>query len=401
MARPIPGQNYTVENGDTLSRIAGRAYGDETRADFIGRANQVDGVSSGDVILIPRLGITRTSGSQEAGISLLIGGRPFPTESILVMQSLDTFVHGWSATLARLPGQDPEAEKLFRPYAYPDASVFLDGEELVRGALYTPAPGLGGRSEISLAGWSSTADLYDSVLEPPYEAEKVNLERRAQVLAEVHGVSVVSRLAEDGLFDRVTAGETDTKGQHLLNLARQRGVLLTSELDNLVLFKLPNTNGPVVGTIEEGQPGFSGFASKFDGRQRFSSYRITADAPDLQQESITVRDKGVPRPRFAARSAGELRRGELGQAADWIKNKSLADALTIPITGEGFFAPNGQRWAPGQFVNFISPTLFIPKAFKMLVRSVDFKQERAGDSTVLGLVPPSVYTGGQLVEPWG
>lgn len=111
-------------------------------------------------------------------------------------------------------------------------------------------------------------------------------------------------------------------------------------------------------------------------------------------------DKAVPVTRFMTFSGNDTTTGETQKAADWRKTKALADALTIPIQAEGFNAPNGEEWAPGQIVTLISPTLFMPKGFEMLIRSTEMVEAGGGKGTTLNLVPPGVYTGADIVEPW-
>lgn len=60
MSRPIQGEQYTVENGDTLRSIAAEAYGLGENWTLIRDANQFglktgafEGVNEGEIIFIP------------------------------------------------------------------------------------------------------------------------------------------------------------------------------------------------------------------------------------------------------------------------------------------------------------------------------------------------------------
>lgn len=400
MSKPTPGRTYVVRNGDTVTRIAAIAYGDAGRASEILRANQAVNIVPGVTLIIPADAQQQAVLPDSDGLAIVIGGREVPTESMRLFRSLDNLANGWTAVIARQPETDPELEELIRPYRFTDANAFINKQIAITGRLYNTSPGLAGRNQASLEGWSLAADMVDSTLKPPYEANKVTLEQRVKDVAATFNLSVTSDLEVDGQFDRVTATAGQKAGEHVLGLASQRGALINSDPDNtLRIFKV-RADGVPVGTIEEGSPGFSGFAATFDGRNRFNSYRFLSQTPGDSSAAAVSIDDAVPVTRFTTFSANDTTTGETQAAADWRKTKALADALTIPIQADGLTAPNGKIWTPGQFVTLVSPTLFMPSGFLMLVRSVEMQQASGGVGTTLNLVPPGVYTGGEIAEPW-
>jgi len=400
MSKPTPGTQYTVQNGDTIERIAATAYGDAGRSAEIIRANPSIIVSPGVVLILPPDEDLTAFTPSTDGLGLFIGGREIPTENMRIMRSLDSIANGWTATIAWQLGDDPALDALIRPYRYADASVFINSTLAIAGRVYGTAPGLGGRSELNLEGWSFAADLIDSTLKAPYESNNVTLSQRVKEVAAPFNLKVESDLETDGKFDRVTATSAQRAGDHLLELSSQRGALINSDPDGaLRIFKVTG-EGESVGTIEEGTPGFSGFEAGFDGRARFNAYIFLSQTPGDPSTNATAVDKAVPVTRFMTFSGNDTTTGEAQQAADWRKTKALADALTIPIQAEGFKAPNGKEWAPGQTVTLISPTLFMPDGFEMLIRSTEMVQAPGGEGTTLNLVPPGVYTGADIVEPW-
>ena len=400
MPKPTPGRPYVVQPGDTALRIAAIAYGDATRAFVIVRANQAREIVPGVTLVIPDDNVVPDAAPTPDGLSLVVGGVAMPTENLRIVRSLDSLADGWTATIAWLPGADADLDAIIRPYGYAQASAFIDGELAVSGRLYGVSPALAARSQLSLEGWSFAADMIDSTLKPPYEANKVTLRQRVEDIAATFNLAVTSDLEVDGQFDRVAATPSQSAGGHILSLASQRGVLISSNPDGtLRIFKVSGDSQPV-GTIEEGQPGFSGFGASFDGRSRFNAYRFLSQTPGDSSANAVAIDDAVPVTRFMTFSGNDTTTGETQQAADWRKTKAVADALSIPIRAEGFKAPNGDTWAPGQVVTVVSPTLFMPDGFDMLIRSVEMTQDPGGDATVLKLVPPGVYSGVDIVEPW-
>ncbi len=216
MSKPTPGTQYSVQNGDTIERIAAIAYGDASRSAEIIRANPSVIISPGVVIIIPPDDDPTAFTPSKEGLSLFIGGNEVPTESMRIIRSLDSMVNGWTAVIAWQPGDDPAFDKLIRPYSYAPASAFVNKSLAVAGKLYKPSPGLGGRSQLALEGWSFAADLVDSTLKAPYESNNVTLSQRTKEVAAPFNLKVVSDLETDGKFDRVTVTATQRGGDHLL-----------------------------------------------------------------------------------------------------------------------------------------------------------------------------------------
>lgn len=407
---PIPGSTYTIVPGDTLWDISARAYGDPLKWRLIWEANQTrlrsanpDLIFPGEqIILIPADGLApavAAFGPEIAdGIGLIIGGRHVLTESIEVACHLDALADGWQATVAWEPGADTEFDKIVRPYSYAPVAIYVDGELRLTGRLYSVKPELGSRSVLRLAGASLAADLVDSHLKPPYEEMTVNLRKRVTTVAGVFGIGVAfdSRV-QDGVFDRVAVTEGETAAAHLLKLASQRGAVVTSLPDGRILVTRSAESVPV-GTITEGQPGFTGYAAEYDGRKRFNAYRVSSQAPPVvipglsaAQASFTAFDSTVPVTRFYTEVAADLIDGELEARANWRRNRSRAEAA-VPITATGFRAPNQSVWAKNTKVTVISPTMFTSGGEDFLVKSVTYKESESGQTATLSVVPASSFT---------
>ena len=398
MSKPAPGKQYRVIEGDTVERIASIAYGDVGRSRDILMANP--GVVVPGVVLNLPGELDFTPIITTPGLVLVIAGVELPTESLRFLESIETIADAWTGVIAWTPEALPKLDEVIRPYSYSPAEIFLDGELLGTGRLYVTTTGLRDRQDCALECWSLTADLVDSALAPPYEQNKVTLKQRVESLAKPFSLKVEVELDQDGVFDRVTASEQETAGAHLLSLTKQRGVLLSSTAKGALRLSVPAASGAPVATIEEGVEGFSGFEGSFDGRNRFSEYRVIGSTPFDEPNNLVVKDSNVPVARFLTKNMNETTAGELQQAAGWLKSKFLSEALSLPISARGFKRENGERWKKGDYVTLISPTLFIFKGFLMLVKSVEFLSDSSGDVSQLTLVPPSVYSGGDVVEPW-
>jgi prophage tail gpP-like protein len=420
---PTPGYQYELKKRDSargLWGVAEKAYGDAKKWKDIWKANQDRARSSdpnrgfwlGDVIIIPgdaklediRKGLREDAlptidSKGENDLTLVIEGQEIPLMSGRVVLTMDTCAHGWSGTTVWTP-DNPERYELFKPYQYREAAVYIAGQLLIRGYLYKVSPKIDSRGRvIDLAGWSFTADAVDSTIKPPLEESNVTLEERARSLLEPMGIEVIFFADEDPPFKRVTANEEDKIFDHLADLAKQRGMLFTSTAQGRALFTQTIAVDPS-GSVVEDFPPYMEVSIDFDGRERFNAYRVTASSPKKNSKVEVSIDDKVPRSRFTVLSANDNEENDLQKTADWARSKALADAMTINFPVNSWFTPLGTLWEPNTIFTVISPTIFAPNGFDFLIRSVEFILGEDGATAVLGLVPPSVYTGGELIEPW-
>jgi prophage tail gpP-like protein len=415
--RAVQGKQYTVQSGDNLTSIAASAYGDGKKWRLIWRANQTNLKSGdpnlifpGEVITIPGDPLEKSlkqdlrdqalTGKGKNEFTLEIEGIEVPLVAARCTRTMDTVADGWSARVSWNTG-DPELTKLLRPYRYPKSAVYLGGVLMVSGYLYTVSPSIENDARaIDLTGWSFSADILDSTVRPPYEQKKVSLKDRAEELIGALGIDVIYNAGEDEQFKRVTADANDTIAAHMLRLSTQRGVLMSSTPKGEVIFYRTQTGQKSVGTIEEGTPPFLGMSATFDGRKRFNIYKAIAQTRKKKKKTAIAKDDAVPRSRFKTFTANEATAGNIQTAADWKRSKQVAEALSIPLSLEGWYAPNGKLWRENTIVTVISETNFIPDGFNFLIKSVEFSLDDKGVTSVLHLVPPQVYTGEALKEPW-
>lgn len=420
MPNPVPGKQYTVVEGDTLSGIAGRAYGDQNEWPRIFNANQSslksdtpDLIFPGEILIIPvlpELETIRTRFFQSRGVvdgvELKLEDRILPVQSAGVTRTMDTAADGWSAVFAWEPGLDKEIDELTRPYSYAKASISLDGQLMVSGRLYRVDPQTNneGRTK-NLFGFSYTIDAVDSHLKPPYEVSNVTLPQRCRQLLTPLGIGleIDPNVDTGGQFDRVTASPQEKVFGHLLKLAKQRKLLLSSTPEGNMLLTQVNLLSPVgiVGTIEEGVSFVGKFSGSFDGRKRFNVYRaISQGALKTDQKVGIAKDDLVPLSRFMTFSVDDSLKGEMNQAAVWRRNQETAKALTLPVPVDTWYAPNNELWAENSKITIKSITWGIPGGFTFLIKQVDFAWSAEGKSATLHVLPLSYYSGGDLESPW-
>lgn len=414
--KPVPGRKYTIQDENSLSQIAARAYGDFTLWPRIWAANQSQLRSGdpnlifpGEVVIIPLLPERESvksstaeqslPGKEKDEVTILLDGLEVKSDGTKIIRTMDTAADGWSAVIPWSPGADPELDKRLLPYSYTPAAVYIGGKLKISGLVYIIRPGKTSDGIVkNIQGFSFTADLIDSTLKPPYEKNNVTLRQRAEELVKPFGIDVIFNDDPGGAFNRVTAKEGDTVFGHLASLASQRSLLISSTVDGNLSFTKAASGRPVA-TLEEDMQGAQSFEAAFDGRKRFNVYRAVGQSPSGSKVGI-AKDSKVPRSRFLTFHANETIDGDIEQAAKWQRSKQLASALTIPFPVSSWFSSEGVLWEENTLVEVVSPTLSIANGFTFLIKSVEYNDSVSGKTAILGLVPPQVYSGEDLIDPW-
>jgi prophage tail gpP-like protein len=463
MSSPTPGAPYVVQPGDTLSDIATMAYGDPREWRRIWNANKnnlrsgknpnlvapngksgADLIFPGEVLNLPgappglilaerELAAGSLPGRDLDDFALLIDGVEVPVTSAKVMRACDTLADGFTAVVAWDPAADYNSgtkkwakkyAELLRPFKYQKAEVYLGGVLVLRGFLYGVERIINSSGFVAqLEGWSATVDAVDSVCQPPYEVKKQTLKQRATDLFDTIGVAVEFELKEDEPFDKITASDSETIFSHILKLVQQRGALLTcTPQGDARIFKPepgePDLNSTAPGTdalftkkmdrtgyLEDGKHPVTAVAVKFDGRMRFNAYTAvnTVKAKGRKKSKIegVAKDPRVTKTRFTSFDAPDTTSANILKAAEWERTKRLSEAMAAKVEVSSWYIPNTDKlWAPGEIVTIQSATLFVPDGFDFMVRSVDFSFGPEGMSASLDLLPPNVYTGEEIKEPW-
>lgn len=414
--KPIPGRKYTIQDENSLSQVAARAYGDFTLWPRIWAANQSQLKSGdpnlifpGEVIIIPLLPERESvksstaeqslPGKEKDEVTILLDGLEVKSRATKIIRAMDAGASGCSAVIPWTQGDDPELDKRLLPYAYTPAAVYIGGNLKISGLVYIVKPSKTKDGVVkNIQIFSFTADIVDSTLKPPYEKNNVTLKQRAEELVKPFGIDVIFNDDPGGAFGRVTAKEGDTVFGHLASLAPQRSLLIGDTVDGNLSFARAASGKPVA-TLEEDMQGAQSFEATFDGRKRFNIYRAVGQSPSGSKVGI-AKDSKVPRSRFITFQVNETINGDIEQAAKWRRSKQLANALTIPFPVSSWFSKEGILWEENTLVEVVSPTLSIANGFTFLLKSVEYNDSTSGKTAILGLVPPQVYSGEDLIDPW-
>lgn len=414
MPKATPGVPYTIVPGDTLSGIAKQAYGEARRWREIYNANQTtlrsgdpNLIFPGEVITIPK--IPELEGQKDLDLpgkpaddfTIVVEDTELVLESARAIRTMDTAADAWAANIV----YNTENEKLYellRPYRYNEAKVYVGGRLMITGWLFDVGISVGiDNIGKTLEGFTYTKNIVDSNQpNPPYEFRNVTLDQIAKSLVEPFQISTIFEGNPGGQFKRVTIDKTEKIFDFLAKLAQQRSLLVTSTNKGELLFTQANTGARPIGSISEGLPPFQTAGVKFSGQNRFRGYKATSKRRGQRTKTAVSKDTVVPISRFRTFSADDTTSGDIQKAADWERSKQIAKSFEFKLPVTSWYGPDGNLWTENTIVTVKSKALYVPDGFDFLIRAVDFVFDSDGRTAELSLVPPQVYTGEVVDEPW-
>lgn len=349
--------------------------------------------------------------------TVVVGGHELPVVTGRVARSIDTCADGCSATVIL----NDKTREYIHPFGFEEAQVFLGGELVLTGYVYGIEPRLTrDKAELTLNIDSSASSIVDSVKYPPYEFSFVTLGDLVEDVIGELGLNSAfeSYDVESEFFERVAIDPEQKIFDFLMELCKQRGVIISSNEKGEVLFRRAKTTGKAVETLTE----VTDIGAQFDGRDLFGIYRVYMTAPVCQKKTkklkrkssrtryVTVQtpkyaeayDSLVPASRQTTTRVDNVAVESLPKAAEWERSRRWAKACTISLTRPGW-RPKGSSdlYRENTLISLKAPSLWLAKGFDFLIKSVEYTLDSNGASTVLTLIPPQAYTGEPVPDIFG
>ena len=174
-------ENYTVQSGDTLRRIAARKYGDEMLWRTIYNANR-DTIGKnpglilpGTTLFIPQEKEVREARAPKREIndrktaSVFLGGREIMSTQGRAAFALDSLAASWNCDCLWNPGKDAQFDKDSARGSFAEGQLYLFGRLMASGRLYTRTARIGADGITkNLVFYSVTKDIVDTSLSPTH-----------------------------------------------------------------------------------------------------------------------------------------------------------------------------------------------------------------------------------------
>lgn len=405
---------FKILEGDTFETIARKIHGVESAADLIAAANPgvVEPLTPGTEINIPDLPDAPKDLPQQAPaqneneVAILIDGVRFRRWStIRITRSLDTMdtVEFGAPFDEDLPG----FRDAFRPFSYKDLVITVGGSPLFTGTMVAVSPVLeNNRRSVSVEGYSKPGVLNDCTAPAsayPLEFDSLGLRNIALKLSESFGVAVELEGDQGAVFERVALAPAKKILSFLIELAKQRNLIVSSTSKGALLFNKSTAAGSPVAILTQGASPVTDVSPFFSPQDYYS--HITGLEPvitGLQGSQFTVKNprlSGVVRP--LTFEVPDTEDADVKTAVEAKAARMFGAAVTYIVGLDTWRDPSGELWEPNTTVKLIAPGAMIYEEFEFIIRTVEFSRAGSAETAALTLVLPGAFSG-KIPEtlPW-
>ena len=449
-------KTHTVKPGETIEQIAIAYLYNPQKSNEILRINNVSDIYAGQILKIPDLfGETEKLQTFE-GAALIINGEELKaTPAITIKKTYDN--------LASTFGFSLPTEEIYRikPFMYDEVSVYFQGNLIVKGNVYGIEKDLSTGARTSYSCMQQTAVLAHCNLPKslyPRTQYKVSLKTVAERICDVFGIDVEvdagATEAANKKFAETAVKPNETLAEYLSNLAKQRGLIITSTpegnlriaIDTLnkvtPILELKNPTGkitfsgdkvfsdimavrPATGAAQTpdtakivlnamrekaAKAKKEGWQSVFSSEEESKSFNEQLKAAEKAQASTpnvgnpgggarTTTSVALPvfRPKTIMQSAAFPQ--PIKDFAEAEKRRMLVSACSLQVSLSYVYTTEGDLIDVNQIVTVNAPALGIDEDTDFIIREVTIKLDTGGNSCDLTLIPADWYQG-NMVQFW-
>lgn len=404
-----------ARGSDTFERVSRQAYGAPSGALQIAQANPgvSEPIPGGTLLTIPpQLGAVRDKVAPAEGVGLddvavLVQGARFRVwDSIIIHRAID------SAPSMQLNAvwepENAELRRVFRPMSFHQTEVFIGGRPAFRGVTLTPAPVTDpSTSEIGIQSYGVTGVLTDctasSAAYPVSFNSGQDLKAIAEYLLKPFGIGVQFDVSPGPPFEELELGISDKILGFLVDLAKQRNIVIGETAEGKLLFQRSTAGGEPVAVFSGDAPPSVNVEAIFSGQNMYSSVTgVSPSLPGLPGDKYTVKNPHVTnvfRPfTFSADDSGNASLPELVRAK---AGRMFGNAVSWLVTVPTWRDSRDALWEPNTTVMLHAPRAMIFKETELLIRRVTLRAAANARTAELLLVLPGAFAGVMpKVLPW-
>ena len=339
-------------------------------------------------------------------VSILIDGARWESwDTLEIKRSLTSM-----GTVGFVSPFEPERalfRSTFQPFTYKPLELAVGDETVFTGTMPGVVPDTDPTSKtVKVTGYSSPAVLSDVVMPAsayPLEINGLSLEQVATTLLEPFGIDVQLDGDEGATFRRVAIKPTDRVLPFLIELAKQRGLVISDTAAGALRFwKSAEAGGSPVARFREGEPPLRAVSSTFAPQQYFSEITGIAKARSGRAgSSFTVQNPRLEVLRPGAVELDDTDDADVPTATEARLGRMFGNALAVSIGLPTWRTSAGELWTPNTAILLEAPGAMIYRQTEFLIRTVALQQDGKSQVAELGLVLPGAFSGEAPAElPW-
>lgn len=334
-------------------------------------------------------------------ITLKVDGKVYEGwTKVQVTRAMDAMAGSFELSLT-WKWMDNQYQAVSAPIQQGEACIVeIGGERVITGYIDDWIPSYDDEQvTISVSGRDKTSDLVDcSVVHASGQFNNQTLTQIAKTVCKPFGIDVIVQTDVGSAFQRVQLEQGETAHELLARLAKQRGVLLTSDtFGNLVVTRTSKNKSGT--SLILGQ-NILAARGRFSWRDRFSQFTVKSTGPSFGQDydasglsavggiQAKVTDKEITRYRpmiiineEIATADGASKRGQ------WERQRSIARSNSAEYTVTGWRIPDtGKLWNFNHLIKVEDAIFGIDK--ELLIKTVMFSEDDSGRLCVISVVPP-------------
>ncbi len=287
----------------------------------------------------------------------------------------------------------------FRPFSFAPVEVLIDGERQFKGTVVDVAPNSEANSgEATIKAYSLPAVLNDCkapASSVPLQFKKLGLREITKALAKPFGLEVDFRAEEGSRFAKVKLSVVAEVYGFLIELAQQRGVVISSTPDGKLLCWQSVEPGSPVAHLRDDESPLLQVEAEFSPQAYYSEVtgfaRAKRNRKGSRYTALNPFLTAVLRP-FSFQ-LDDTEKADAPAAAKAKLARMFATVASYTADVATWRDPAGKLWAPNTTITLNAPTAMIYSDYEFLVRSASFDQKSNARTASLELVMPGVFSG--------
>lgn len=404
---------YSIKKGDTFAEIAKKVYGSEDYANLIKSANpgESDIPQIGSTIAIPdnidyESPKVNNTEKQNDNPSITINGKEFKYwESMRITYAMDTI--STVEFSAPFEAKDPVFRATFKPFSFQDVILKIGNEVIFTGTMIDPIPNLTENKKMLNVSCYAKCGVLNDCTPPassyPIEANGQNLKQIANTLLKPFGLKAIFKNDAGAVFERVECGAEEKIYPFLAKLAKERNLVISSDIDGNLLFQKPIETGISKAIFRQGEAPLLSVTPSFNPQDYFST--ITGVDSVIIGEAgtqFTVKNSklgGVIRPyTFQVKDTLD---SDIKTTVEAKVGRMLGNMVAYSIQVATWRDDQGKLFNPNTIVTLLAPDAMVYKEYKMTIRSVELNRDEEKKTATLNLIIGGAFSG-KLPEdlPW-
>lgn len=405
---------YKVVDGDTFELISRKKYGTELEAGRIQSANPgvSEPLTTGISLIIPVIPSApqnipqKTPFDDPNEVALLIDGERFRFwDRIRLSRSIDAM--DTVEFSAPFDADAPNFRETFRPFSYKNIVVTVGGDLLFNGTMITIDPVLeNGQKTISVSGYSLPGTLNDCT--PPASAFPLEFNNQKLLeittkLIESFGIGINFDADQGAIFERVACKPENKILSFLIELAKQRNLIISSSERGELLFQQSITVGNPVARLRQGESPVLAVTPRFSPQEYYSHITgLESVELGLSGSKYTIKNErleSVIRPLIF--TVPDTVKADVKAAVEAKMGRMFGNLAAYTVQINTWRDPGGNIWQPNTTLKLTAPDAMIYNEYEFIIRSINFERESDTEIATLDIIIPGSFSG-ELPEilPW-